>query len=219
MATKLITAISEQLKCDFLPYLCVELGLDLANVEKTWEKYICNESDTLVKANPKSVDSKSVAKSNKSVSKSVEKVLKTPVKSTDSLEDKTLEVLRQICRDRNEKVSGTKQQVIDRLNGNEMAKCVKKQSPKKITEPKKRSGKDKVPVLENIEPDEIKIGKDQFGNLVHDETGIVFKQDDGDDYFAIGFVNELGDVDSLTCDKMEICKQYGFKYIVPENVD
>ena len=66
----------------------------------------------------------------------------------------------------------------------------------------------------------VNVARNENGNLIHDETKIVFSSDE--QYIdgvkcrmAIGYEDEDGHVVDLTSDKIELCNQYGFKYEEP----
>lgn len=91
---------------------------------------------------------------------------------------------------------------------------------------KKRAANDKPPVIRMMEEKKPKIEliTDDFGNIVHEETGIAFSHDEEEVdgvkcRCAIGYVLESGHLEELTKEKMEVCQRYGFRFLIPQNFD
>jgi hypothetical protein len=132
-----------------------------------------------------------------------------------------------LCKTHKHKCTGTKDQLIERLIG-------KNTSDKPSVESKEKSSKEKVikgsslKASEKIksEPKVIKklsesvtvlsIRKNQFGNLEHPETSLVFERKN---HKVIGKQEDDGTVSDLTDDDIQQCKKYKFNYTLPNNLD
>ncbi len=127
----------------------------------------------------------------------------------------SLAKLKEICRVKKLKYSGTKDQLLMRITGNEniaptvMVPVITKVSP---------SSKKRPPtaVISKIKKPSMKISKNSFGNYEHKETSLVFnvalKK-------VIGVQEEDGTISPLTDDDIQRCKQYKFDYVLPKNLD
>lgn len=180
----LINIISKEIINGFIPMLCEAHGLTKEDVLKTWNTYLGKETT------PE----------------------KKPRKQKEKVDDgtytsMTLKVLHEKCRARKLKLSGTKSQVIKRLE--EADEGGSSEAEAKV-EPKKTTKKTKPPPI--LEPTEIVLEKDEYGNMVHKATKLVFNKEK----IVIGILNEEDDLDILCSESMEICKQHGFKYEIPE---
>lgn len=60
------------------------------------------------------------------------------------------------------------------------------------------------------------IRKNQFGNMEHPETQLVF---DGDTKTVIGKQNDDGSVDPLTAEDIDTCNRFKFEFQIPDNLD
>jgi len=135
---------------------------------------------------------------------------KPTISSADSeLNNLTKPELIQMCKDKNLKVSGSKNELIQRLLNIEMKKVEEKPVKQLVQQPliiKKLV--DKIPKLE--------INKNNFGNFEHKESGLVF---DNKTQKVYGRQNSDGTVSELTHEDINICNKYKFLYIVPNNFD
>jgi hypothetical protein len=136
-----------------------------------------------------------------------------------------------ICKSKKLPVSGTKQQLIDRILGKTKSKSPSKQIQTKIkslTEVIKPK-KDRTPTSKKAEKliEKIKsetnlintlvLRKNKWDNYEHNDTQLVFNQHTKQ---AIGIQNrETGRVEQLTKKEIELCKQYKFDYVIPENLN
>ena len=114
------------------------------------------------------------------------------------------------CKAKQLKVTGTKDELIAILTGNEPAKKVTKKSEAKSKEVVK-------PVIKKIQStlSTIKLRFNQFSNFEHRETSLVFNKDKQ----VIGKQMEDGNIASLTKEDIETCKQYKFSFVLPENIN
>lgn len=113
------------------------------------------------------------------------------------------------CKEKGLKVSGTKVELIQRLNSEPIATPVK--SIAKPSVPVK-------PVLQKLltsVPSQV-IGRNQFGNFEHTISGLVFNNQTKKAY---GRQNPDGSVSPLTTEDIELCNKYKFTYNIPENLN
>jgi len=124
--------------------------------------------------------------------------------------------LEALCRSRNHKVSGSKQELIGRLTGSEPKKEVKvsEPKPKKVT----RADVASSPVIKNLisQTNVIPILTNAFGNLEHPETSLVFDRKTEN---VIGKQGDDGTILPITDDDIQLCKKFKFKFNIPENLD
>ena len=129
----------------------------------------------------------------------------------------TLPILKGLCKERNIKVSGKKEELISRLLSKniidednieivkveKIEKKIKKKSPIKIPN-----------IIKNIEKPIINVRRNQFGNYEHMETHLVFNKDNK----VFAYQNDDGNLRNLLKDDIELCKKFKFEYIIPENL-
>lgn len=123
--------------------------------------------------------------------------------------------LSALCKAKGLKVTGKKEDLIQRLLGNETEskKQVKTESKKQVN---------KLPsLLQNISKEVAKtaiaIRRNVHGNFEHLDTGLVF--DSEQQKTICGKQQPDGTISSLTDEDIENCKKYKFKYTVPKNLD
>lgn len=204
----LIQIINNHVKNGFIPLLCEKFNLEEEEIEKLWMDFTTGKCSKSKKKSVKIISSdvdlsEEEEQEEEETNQTLDREALSKLKLTD---------LKEICRKKKLKVSGTKSQVIDRILD----------LPEESLPTKKKASK--KPVLEKIEKPEIKIEKNDYGNLIHIETKIVFREEEEEinGYkcrMAIGIENEEGSVDPLSSEVIETCKQYGFKYQVPDNLD
>jgi hypothetical protein len=126
--------------------------------------------------------------------------------------------LSALCKAKGVKCTGNKSELLERLLGGEKleAKSETVGKPK----PSVKGGKmaDSSSVVKKLTSDipPIIVRKNAFGNFIHPATRLVFKPSTD---MVIGREEDDGTVVDLTDDDIETCKQYKFKYIIPENLD
>jgi hypothetical protein len=119
------------------------------------------------------------------------------------------------CKTKGLKTTGTKQELIERLTGGNVASTV---TEKKTTKSNTNQPVEEKPVLKNIQStiQTVQIKKNSFGNFEHPDTGLVF---DRINQKVIGKQNKNGNIDTLTDEDVELCNKYKFKYDIPENLN
>lgn len=123
----------------------------------------------------------------------------------------TVAELKALCRTHGHKVSGKKQELIDRLLSGPPEE--KKKSPAKKGKTLKQS--DVVKKLTSEIPT-ISVRPNSFGNLEHPESNLVFNRKTEKVY---GRQKSDGTVIDLTEEDIEVCKKFKFLYELPENLD
>lgn len=121
--------------------------------------------------------------------------------------------LKALCKAKSLKVSGKKEDLVQRLldytKGGESSIKVEKKVSKPV-------GPTKVLSKISAKPLIVTIRKNSHGRLEHPPTGIVF---DDKNTTAIGVQESNGSVRSLSDEDIETCKKYKFTYSVPNNLD
>lgn len=101
-----------------------------------------------------------------------------------------------LCKSKNIKHTGTKDVIIKRLieheNGSQNS------------------------LKQNIKKTVVEIKRNKWNNYVHTDSNLVFNNTSQK---VIGKQNSDGSILELTIDDINICKQLGFKFILPENLD
>jgi len=175
---------------------------DLINVWK---------NNDLIIANKKT----SIFKSDTPVSKSPASVISiTSNENKNMLLKMTKNELVAMCKSKGLKVTGTKNDLVERIilpttsqypspSGGKSVTNVKPKSPqivKKLAE--------KIPV--------ISIKKNSFGNYEHEETGFIF---DNKSQKVYGKQNKNGTISKLVHEDIDLCNKYKFDYVIPDNLN
>lgn len=126
--------------------------------------------------------------------------------------------LQAMCTERSLKLSGTKEELIDRLLNRSPSQKEDKPRKEKEDKPKKSSPAKAKPVksvLNSIKQKEpFVIVKNSFGNFENLATRYVVK-----DETIIGKQKDDGTIAQLVDSDIEYCKQYHLKYKLPVNLD
>ena len=122
--------------------------------------------------------------------------------------------LGELCKSNKLKVSGTKDEVINRLIEHERNK---NNYVPPVTSSKKTSPSVK-PVIKKLEAKipAVTIVRNSHGNYEHKDTSFVFNNKTQK---VIGKQNSDGSVCDLTTEDINICHKYKFPYIIPENLN
>lgn len=120
--------------------------------------------------------------------------------------------LSNICKEKGLKVSGTKAELISRINSCSEGK---KDEKKDKVEKKDKSPPVVKKLVEKLIPN-ITIKRNKFDNFEHQETGFVFNNKTQKVY---GKQNEDGTIEDLTSEDIDLCNKYKFSYIIPDNLD
>ena len=127
-------------------------------------------------------------------------------------------MLKSLCKKYKLKVSGKKQDLIDRLLTEKSGKIVPGVS--KVTKKKAKKTKatpvEQKPLFQKIQENIpiIQIRRNSHGNFEHKETGLVF---DSADKCVVG-KQEGESIAQLTKEDIETCDRYHFTYRIPENL-
>jgi hypothetical protein len=124
--------------------------------------------------------------------------------------------IQALCRQRGLKCTGTKEQLIALLLSKDGSSAAKKEVVSKKSEPIKKVSS--TPVAQKLVSSipTVAIRRNQHGNHEHPETSFVF---DKKTKKAIGKQNEDGTIDDLTSEDIDICNQWKFQYVLPDNLD
>lgn len=112
--------------------------------------------------------------------------------------------LVELCKSKNLKYGGTKNDLIQRLVGVEKQQTIKTEPQPQLPTPKLIS-----------KPEPTAIHRNKFGNFEHNETGFVFNQVTTAVY---GKQNADGSISSLTVDDINLCNKYKFTYNIPSKL-
>lgn len=143
--------------------------------------------------------------------------------STTDYSKHSIAELKQLCKQKGLKVSGTKKELVQRLTecaSQPTILQVQEKKPKKRTPPKK-----KPIILYNLENNEekIHIRRNTYGYYEHPETGFIF---DEKTHKVIGKMNEVLEpeqqssnaIEPLTAEDIEKCKELRFDYDIPDTL-
>ena len=145
--------------------------------------------------------------------------------SLDNLNNYTKSDLVNLCRDKGLKVTGTKDQLIERLKSQnnqpietKTKETKTKETKTKETKTKETKTKDKQSSTELLQKHipQFSIRRNKFGNFEHDETGFIFSKFDKT---VIGKQLEDGTIAELTREDIENCNKYKFKYTLPSSLN
>lgn len=131
-------------------------------------------------------------------------------KSSDDTQDLsklTVSELKTRLADKGMKVSGVKQELIDRLLNADKDSSSKPKTLEKTTKPENVPKSTLAPVLN--------IRRNNFNNYEHSESGLVFNTDKR----VIGKQKSDGTIEVLNAEHIQLCNKYKFDYIIPENLD
>jgi hypothetical protein len=115
--------------------------------------------------------------------------------------------LQDMCKVKSLKVSGTKTDLIKRIEEFE----VLKKGDQPVLKESSDSVLDKIAKVPVIE-----IRRNKFGNFEHSDTSFIFNQETNK---VCGKQNPDGSISSLTIDEINICHKYKFNYDIPSNLN
>lgn len=138
--------------------------------------------------------------------------------SVERLSKSTVPELKAFCKANNLKCSGKKEELISRLLDKiqEKASVELPKTNSNLTVKEQKKEMVSTVLAKKKQPENIAIHKNAFGKFEHTATRLVFNPDTKT---VIGVQNPNGNVDNLTDDDIENCKQFNFKYNIPFNLD
>ena len=127
------------------------------------------------------------------------------------------DMLNAMCKKRGLKVTGKKDELVQRLIDSLSAEKETKKTETKVTQSVASKNKNDSAIVKTIKERsaELAIRKNKFGNFEHMSTGLVFNTDK----MVYGRQLEDGKVNDLTLDDIELCKKNKFMYKIPENLN
>lgn len=144
--------------------------------------------------------------------------------TVESVVKMTKPELAGVCKGRGLKVSGARQELIDRIledlkkgsSGPVDDAPAKKQTT--LTKSALLKKEANTSVLKKITATvpTLQIKRNKFGNYEHAETGLIFNKEDKT---VVGKQGENGDLLELDDEDIENCKRFKFTYTIPENLD
>lgn len=147
------------------------------------------------------------------VPKPVQEHTPAPMKSSEDLNKLSKPEIVSLCKIRGIKVTGTKQELVERLTGDKLTDKAKP-SEKKTSTAGTASEKQVLKMMQTRIPT-IQLKKNEFGFFEHSDTKLVF---DRLTNTVIGKQNTSGNVNPITEEDIEICNKYNFKYTIPTNL-
>jgi hypothetical protein len=146
----------------------------------------------------------------------------TPIKTDSTLMKLSKSELVELCKSKGLKVSGSKQELVDRILTADENK--KNDKSEKITShltkstPTKKVSTNSPPVIKKLveKIPSISIKRNKHDNYEHEETGFVFNNKTQKVY---GRQLHDGSVAELTPEDIDICNKYKFSYYIPDNLD
>jgi len=117
--------------------------------------------------------------------------------------------LIEMCKGKALKVTGTKNDLVNRISECDKKKSAFFQSKDKIATTNNVVNKlvEKIPIIE--------IKKNKFGNYEHHESSLVY---DNKTQKMYGKQNSDGSISKLTKDDIDTCNKYKFSYNIPDNL-
>lgn len=198
-----ISLMFQSLICnEFLPLLANKTNVELHVLREYWNEYYSGEEvltfPTVIPPSPPT----------------------TKIYSASELNNFKIKDLKVLCGNLKLTKVGVKQQIIDRI--------LDSYGQVKSHDTNEEDDVDGVSTvnslnMEKFRAPDVKIGKNENGHWIHEETKIVFTSDE--EYidgircrWALGYEDEDGQVEDLTADMIETCNQYGFRYKEPLNI-
>ena len=140
-----------------------------------------------------------------------ENKFKEPQQSNE-LDKLKVKELQALCKNKGIKSSGTKKELIERLDeaDNMKKEQINAETNKKVVV--------EQPVFKKVTPKSLTVAirRNQWGNHEHPETCLVF---DKNTKKVIGKQNDNGSIDDLIQSDIDLCNKYKFEYNIPENLD
>ena len=135
--------------------------------------------------------------------------LKEVKKDNDLLKLAKSELI-EMCKAKALKVSGSKQDLVDRI--------INAESNKLIAVADKKGQKTSPPIIKKLveKVQNIHIKRNKFNNFEHEETSLVFNNKTQKVY---GKQNPDGSISDLTPEDINLCNKYKFAYYIPDNLD
>ena len=118
--------------------------------------------------------------------------------------------LIEMCKAKALKVSGSKQDLVDRI--------INAEANKIVAVAEKKGQKTSPPIIKKLveKIQNIHIKRNKFNNFEHEETSLVFNNKTQKVY---GKQNPDGTVSDLTPEDINLCNKYKFSYYIPDNLD
>jgi len=118
--------------------------------------------------------------------------------------------LIEMCKAKSLKVSGSKQDLVERIINSETSKIT--------ANAEKKGQKTSPPIIKKLveKIPNIHIKRNRFNNFEHEESSLVFNNKTQKVY---GKQNSDGSVSELTPEDIDLCNKYKFAYYIPDNLD
>jgi len=187
-------SFSDNLATDLFKAVVERYGIPF---DELWELYSKEKSKNLQNIEPQEIETKEIE-----------------VSTTDILSMKVAE-LKALCKTRGLKVSGKKNDLLERLLGRK----VDDKEVKSPVRPKKKSksftAKEKD-VVKKVKPPSLKISKNSNGDYMHNDSKLVFNQETKKVFAK--YIEGEGN-QPLTKEDIELCNKFRFAYEMPDNLN
>jgi len=182
-------SFSDNLATDLFKAVVERYGIPF---DELWELYSKEKSKNLQNIEPQEIETKEIE-----------------VSTTDILSMKVAE-LKALCKTRGLKVSGKKNDLLERLLGR---KVDDKEVPKKKSKSFTAKEKD---VVKKVKPPSLKISKNSNGDYMHNDSKLVFNQETKKVFAK--YIEGEGN-QPLTKEDIELCNKFRFAYEMPDNLN
>lgn len=187
-------------------------------IQKIAEKHKLNEQELCDLWNNLNLQEKKVTLSSTSTATTsslpIEKKQEIQKAGANELSKLSVSELKELCKAKNLKVGGTKNELITRLNDYEIKK---KEKTVTTSSSHPSSSKENTIVKKLIDKQPtLKVIRNSHGNYEHEETKLVL---DSKTQKVYGKQLDNGKVIPLTKEDIETCNKYKFQYVIPENLD
>jgi len=144
-------------------------------------------------------------------------VKKTITNSNSELNKLNRSELIELCKAKGIKVSGRKNELVERLENFDDSKTQTLLKKVLTTKVQKKNISETVVQKKLIEKvPTIQITRNKFGNFEHSETHFVL---DNKTQKVYGKQNDDGSISELTVGDINLCNKYKFSYVIPDNLD
>jgi len=189
-------SFSDNLATDLFKAVVSRYGIPF---DELWELYSNEKSENLQNIKPQKVETQEIE-----------------VSTTDILSMKVAE-LKALCKTRGLKVSGKKNDLLERLLGRKVddkeVKSPVRKSPKKKSKSFTTKEKD---VVKKVKPPSLKISKNSNGEYMHEDSKLVFNPDTKKVFAK--YIEGEGN-QPLTKEDIELCNKFRFAYEMPDNLN
>lgn len=188
-------SFSDNLATDLFKAVVSRYGIPF---DELWELYSNEKSENLQNIKPQKVETQEIE-----------------VSTTDILSMKVAE-LKALCKTRGLKVSGKKNDLLERLLGRKVDDKEVKSPVRKSPKKKSKSTTKEKDVVKKVKPPSLKISKNSNGEYMHEDSKLVFNPDTKKVFAK--YIEGEGN-QPLTKEDIELCNKFRFAYEMPDNLN